>query len=384
MSRYSFTCLTPLLIGDGSKLAPIDYMVWRDQVNVLDQMRIFRLLAKGPRLDSYLAQIRRADKLDFASWGGYAQNFALRRIPLESPDLAKLFERARPDDLSIPTFATTQGGVYLPASALKGPLRTGLVIAKASEAHFRDLAARTADGPVRRAAGSLETAVLGNSASVKTRALLIADSAAVSSDSTRIYLLRTATLAARGSKLELGWKTSPRGAVDGRRVNESTPTFAEMAVPGTVFEGAWNLNSSLSGAEALRALRWKSAPPAELFTRAANRAAGQLLALQMEYAERAALPAILDSLKRLQRELEDAEQQPASCLLCAGWGTGYLAKSVLTASPSSPADVLRNHPVYSNAISTGLPFPKTRRMVFLNGEPAALPGWGRLDLISRS
>ena len=64
--RYRLTCLTPMLVGDGHKLTPIDYMVWKDHVNVLDQRRIFRLLAKGPRLDSYLAQLKKADKLDFA------------------------------------------------------------------------------------------------------------------------------------------------------------------------------------------------------------------------------------------------------------------------------------------------------------------------------
>jgi len=65
--NYRLTCLTPVLVGDGGQLSPIDYMVWKDQVNVLDQNRIFKLLAKGPRLDSYLKQIVRADKLDFAS-----------------------------------------------------------------------------------------------------------------------------------------------------------------------------------------------------------------------------------------------------------------------------------------------------------------------------
>ena len=90
--RYRLTCLTPLLVGDGRKLSPIDYMVWKDQVNVLDQWRIFRLLAKGPRLDGYLAQLKRADKLDFASWGGFAQNFAGRRIPFESPAYSALLE----------------------------------------------------------------------------------------------------------------------------------------------------------------------------------------------------------------------------------------------------------------------------------------------------
>src|SRR5215468_7027964 len=84
--RYRITCITPTLVGDGRKLAPIDYMVWKDHVNVLDQTRIFRLLAKGPRLEGYLTQLKRADKLDFASWGGFAQNFAGRRIPFRSEE----------------------------------------------------------------------------------------------------------------------------------------------------------------------------------------------------------------------------------------------------------------------------------------------------------
>ncbi len=82
--NYRVMCLTPTLVGDGQKLSPIDYMVWRDHVNVLDQRRIFKLLAKGPRLEGYLAQLKKADRLDFASWGGFAQNFAGRRIPFES------------------------------------------------------------------------------------------------------------------------------------------------------------------------------------------------------------------------------------------------------------------------------------------------------------
>jgi len=88
--RYKVTALTPLLVGDGRELSPIDYMVWKDQVNVLDQTRIFKLLARGPRLDGYLAQLRKATKLDFASWGGFAQNFSQRRIPFEHAESATI------------------------------------------------------------------------------------------------------------------------------------------------------------------------------------------------------------------------------------------------------------------------------------------------------
>ncbi len=108
--KYTVTCLTPTLVGDGHKLSPIDYMVWKDQVNVLDQTRIFRLLAKGPRLEGYLTQLKRATKLDFASWGGFAQNFAGRRIPFENAAYSAYWNRAPAESLSIPTFAEGRFG----------------------------------------------------------------------------------------------------------------------------------------------------------------------------------------------------------------------------------------------------------------------------------
>ena len=62
MSTYRVTCLTPTLVGSGGHLAPIDYMIWRDQVNVLDHARIVRMWSKSPRLESYLTQVRRAER----------------------------------------------------------------------------------------------------------------------------------------------------------------------------------------------------------------------------------------------------------------------------------------------------------------------------------
>ena len=137
--RYRVTCLSPTLVGDGQKLAPIDYMVWKDHVNVLDQRRIFRLLARGPRLDGYLAQLKTADRLDFASWGGFAQNFAGRRIPFEHASAIPAWERAQAQNLFIPTFACSPSGPYLPATAIKGALRTGVVFDRWSENTIRDL-----------------------------------------------------------------------------------------------------------------------------------------------------------------------------------------------------------------------------------------------------
>jgi CRISPR-associated protein Csm5 len=77
--RYRLTCLTPLLVGDGRKLSPIDYMVWKDHVNVLDQWRIFRLLAKGPRLDGYSGAVQDGREARFRLLGRLRAE--LRRPP---------------------------------------------------------------------------------------------------------------------------------------------------------------------------------------------------------------------------------------------------------------------------------------------------------------
>lgn len=382
MKRYRLTVLTPLLVGDGQKLSPIDYMVWKDQVNVLDQKRIFRMLAKGPRLEMYLAQIRKAERLDFASWGGYAQNYAARRIPFEHPSAANYYARTSAENLFIPTFATAAaGGIYVPATALKGPLRTALLMERAGEAQWRELAMRleSADRPPRRPAEVLETATLGNAGVSRTRPLQLGDSAAIAGGgATRIYLLRTSTLLPKGNKLELGWKMSPRGAVEARRPGDSTPAFAEMAVPGTVFSGAFEENAALAQPEMLRALRWREAAGVKMFTHAANAAAEKLIAVQRGYAELSGLGGVGHSLDQLSKRLAAARESGA-CLLCLGWGTGLLAKSVSTDVNADPyRQILRMLPAYSNPLRSGLPFPKTRRVVFQADQPSALPGWVEL------
>jgi CRISPR/Cas system CSM-associated protein Csm5 (group 7 of RAMP superfamily) len=217
-------------------------MVWRDQVNVLDQRRIFQLLAKGPRLDSYLSQLKRADKLDFASWGGFAQNFAGRRIPFEHSSLTAYWEKTRAESLFIPTFATNLNGPYLPATAVKGILRTGVIFTRWSHATIED---------------------------------------------------------------------------------------------------------------------------------AAHRA----------YAQAADLAAVDQNLQELEGRLAGARQSGNACLVSIGWGGGFFGKAAyIDTSDEALRRILRNLPFYSRAIQTGLPFPKTRRIVFLENRPAALPGWALLEV----
>lgn len=338
--RYRLTCLTPTLIGDGNFLSPIDYMVWKDQVNVLDQRRIFKMLSKSPRLDSYLAQIRKADRLNFAEWGGYAQNYAERRVALEHPSMASIWQTARPDSLHIPTFCAGVHGVFAPGSAIKGALRTALVWSRWTE--------RGTDKIIEAAAKKVEgervPRRLAQSADTADPEISVADGIRTAGD-LKVYHLRSSRL--QGS---LTWK-------------DSSPTFVEMAAPGSIFEGAWSEQK-----ETARLLE------------IANRWSITLLDLHLAYAKQANLSALAASLEGLRFKAAAAPSR--SCLLSIGWGAGFLGKTAATDTSGQPyRSILKALPLYARAIQTGLPFPKTRRVVHLNQQPAALPGWVSLEIV---
>jgi CRISPR-associated protein Csm5 len=379
--RYRLTCLTPLLVGDGRKLSPIDYMVWKDHVNVLDQWRIFRLLAKGPRLESYLTQLKNAEKLDFASWGGFAQNFAGRRVPFENAAYSAYWNRAAGESLHIPTFASGASGQYLPGTAIKGALRTGMVFAQWRDGMLQDVLGRVkGDRPPRRPAESVEEQALGGGGTNRMRFVSAGDSGVVATGEFKIYLLRTSTLQPRGGNFALGWKQSPRGAVDGARPDESTPTFAEMASPGTTFKGDWSEKDFFLQTEVRKSLRWPEGFNRAKIFEAANVYAAGCLALQRQYASQAGMGLLDRSLDELEQRLAAARAQ-GTCLLSMGWGGGLLAKSAwLDTSNADYRNILQQFAIYNRALATNLPFPKTRRIVFLDNRPATLPGWVELAI----
>jgi CRISPR-associated protein Csm5 len=351
--RYRATILTPTLVGDGQALSPIDYMVWKDHVNVLDQTKIFALMAKRPVFEGYLTQLRKAEKFDFQNWGGLAQSAALRRIPFESPAYSPIWDRARADDLFIPTFLKGPQGHYLPGSALRGALRTSLVHKSWSERGEKLFEAWQQqfqnERGFRYAAQPEESAAMGSRGKDRMRAVSVGDSKPVPAESFRVYLTRTAKLVKQGEKFGVDWKPAP--------------TFVEMAVPGTLFEGAW-----------------KEKVSHQILADASNLWAANQLQIQKQYAQRSGLPVLNQILGELEKRLEVIRGGNRGCLLQIGWGGGFSAKAALgDTSSAAYREVLKKMPFYERALSTGLPFPKTRRVVYLENTPAALPGWIHLE-----
>jgi hypothetical protein len=226
----------------------------------------------------------------------------------------------------------------------------------------------------------LESAILGGPGVSRTRPIRLSDSRPIGNSATKVYLLRTATLADRGGKLEGGWK-GVRGALALNRASESTPFFAEMAAPGTVFEGDFRMPALFRQAEATRALRWKAPAGATEIVNAANHSATLLLNAHRKWVEAAGLTHLVTLCDALLKRVEEA-QAAGRFLTCVGWGTGLLAKTLWTAaSEESMREGLKPVPGYGQALRTGLPFPKTHRLIIRNNRPASLPGWVEVELL---
>ena len=187
------------------------------------------------------------------------------------------------------------------------------------------------------------------------RVLSAADSNTILPSAFKIYLLKVSTLQQRPGKLELGWKPNP--------------TFAEMATPGTVFTGEMHEVS----------FRKRSSSGIEQIFKAANQHAAKLIAAQKQYADTAGLPRLKASLESLESSLAAVRQ--GGCIINLGWGAGLLGKAAfLDTEDEEYRKILRTVPFYGKAIRSGFPFPKTRRIVFEENQPATLPGWAKLEM----
>ena len=233
----------------------------------------------------------------------------------------------------------------------------------------------------RRPAEHMEQQAAGSGGSDRMRVISVADSGPKPRDPFRVYMLRLATLVSSGpQQYSLGWKQAGRGAVDGKRPEEGTPSFAEMADPGTEFEGIWRENAFLNREEVRQLLRWSGPVTRERLFEAANRYAEKQLQLHAQYAAWTGLEGLAASVSALQSKLA-AARTDGGCLLAIGWGAGFLSKSsAIGADEAEHRSVLGMLPYYERAIKSGLPFPKTRRVVFLKNKPATLPGWVELKV----
>ena len=279
----------------------------------------------------------------------------------------------------IPTFATSIDGPFVPGAAIKGALRTAYVFAHMKPSAMKEVAAKViGDRPSRRPAEHIEQHA------DRMRIFSVADSGSRLRDGFRVYMLRLATLIARSpQQYALGWKQSGRGAAEAGSPKTAPRRSPRWPIPAHPSKASGAKTIFSIAKKCARRCRWSAPVTRARLFEAANRYAEKQLQLHAQYAAWTGLTGLAASVAELQAKLTVA-RNGGSCLLAIGWGAGFLSKSAAIGAEGEQADehrrILGALPYYERAIKSGLPFPKTRRIVFLKNKPATLPGWVELDV----
>jgi CRISPR-associated protein Csm5 len=122
-------------------------------------------------------------------------------------------------------------------------------------------------------------------------------------------------------------------------------------------------------------------PDRAAILQAANDYAAEALALHRRYAEWTGLSLLGAAISELEQKVSAARAAGSGCVLPLGWAAGFLSKVANLDTTDEPfRQVLRQISFYARAVQSGLPFPKTRRIVFLGNQPATLAGWVLLEI----
>ena len=152
----------------------------------------------------------------------------------------------------------------------------------------------------------------------------------------------------------------------------------------TTFDGAvtdWHQNAFLSQPEIGKALRRRAHLDTGAMFGLVNSYTERLLHLQKQYAEWSGLALLKSTVEQLEARLTAIREAKRGCILPLGWGAGFLSKiAFLDTQDETYRQILRQVGLYSRAIQSGLPFPKTRRIVFLGNQPASIPGFVHLEV----
>jgi hypothetical protein len=102
--------------------------------------------------------------------------------------------------------------------------------------------------------------------------------------------------------------------------------FAEMATPGTVFEGEWRQNAFLSQPEIGKALRRRAHINVGAMFDLVNACTEQLLRIQKQYAEWTGLALLKSTVEQLEARLATVREAQRGCVCHSVGARGFFRK----------------------------------------------------------
>ncbi len=365
--------LSPLHIGDGERLKRKQFVVSKSQVVIADEARLLkRVQGTQVLLDGFLQFCQTP--------GEYLDDF-LRRHSIPPTEIGYVVQALGMVGGEVYTFIKgADGRPYLPGSSLKGALRSALLRASllGDPARLRaanDLAQHYVRERRRagQISGDLERALFGNDQHHDwMRCLQFSDSVPV--ERARLQVAEVKVLSVSGQELTIKQTRSGKDML----------LNPEVLASG-VLEGTLTINAHLLDAigPASRLGFQKYAGMVNEFQAASNLAAAALIDGEIAFYQMYGETLLADWHRGLKTRL--AGLQSNECLMQLAWGSGFIPKTATSLLEAQIFEDIRW------AFNLGKfvrdqdgkrkiikPFPKSRKVIFRDHQPAEPLGWVKL------
>ena len=369
-------CLSPVHIGSGDRLGPLDFVREGGRVLVIDQDKFLAYLGKTPTLsDAYLpfCESERPILADF-----------LRAHRIPAGDFAAYTLRvAGSVGRDVLTFIKApNGAVFIPGSSVKGAIRSALLHRIVSEqAGVGEAIVREAIEEVR----TLRRPMTGRMSAKLRRASATADRAAFGKDHNRdvmrMFQLADSRPVAPSDLVlaEVRVLTVSSGALAIKETGPGNPMrlTVEVLPTGTRLESrmTWNTYLGESTGPATRLDFGDRVPFVSAWLTHCNAVARDALQREVEFCRQFKEPALAQWYEGLLKRFESLAAH--QCFLHLGWGAGFDAMAVTNLFPPEATRRIRQGANLGKIGPDGPvePFPKSRKVVWHDEKKLDPLGW---------
>jgi len=385
--RYELEVLTPLHIGSGERIYPIEYMIDEDFIRIdMDKLfadssfQIERFIRESKRRDFYLGNFDKTNAI----------KHPLYKLDINPQAGQEVINNIGRQSALILDFIKEGKNFYIPGSSIKGAVRTAILWqalekSKENKRNFdlqlkrkieRIMNEKKTKGRsrVKREQFSIpaEETILGNPNRSLLRALQISDSYHLPFSSLNITCAKVLSKVGNSFK----WKQLGYHGNNVDRPEKATSTFVETVKPGTVVSGSLKIEDFLLQEEVAAGLGLKETALITNIAKTCNEFSLHHIKGEIAFFKGIGFLSIQKELERIKAlNLEEN-----AFLLHFAWGSGYSTKAL-------GKDIDSLH-LFENIKKEQLmprgwleSSPKTRKIVFEGKVPRSVMGWVKIRLM---
>ena len=377
---YQIEVLTPVHVGNGRQIHPSEYVL-NSRAGKIVRVDLDSLFQdRGFPIARYINAIRQPGFYLGSEFGNASVRHPLYQFASGGND-SELSRHLRRPAGALLEHIKDGGKPYLPGSSLKGAIRSMLLryllVSDRNKAEYEERINTSirAGRRIRREflSTEAENLVLGKTNSSLLRALQVSDSSTIEPSQLELGCAKVLSLTQEG----YAWKDL------GNRRNlddfaEATPIFFESLPVGTVLSGSLKINDDLLSGYCAEQLSYRPEgiqAMKQLFS-VCNQGSAELLQREAAFFEAIGLKSCLKATANLMSVVQSCQEN--QMVFPLAWGTGYNAKANGWVIDSDLMNMIRRD---FNLGREGFEFPKSRKVLFSQGEPANLVGWVRLSIV---